>query len=260
MRSLKLHYPRFSLGKRFSVGQSNFSSTSSDRKPIGLVGLGKIGSAMGRNFVHRGQYSVVGYDIDRGQRSRFYDSNAHTKRCEVVSHPSELMERCDTIVTVLPNDTILKSFVSNEMLPHFRNSSNMNSEVIKVHISCSTVGPQTAHDLYTLQQERTNNRFEYMSAPVFARPDGMAKAQAYIPISGNLKFMPKCSELLQHTSTEVCGFGADVKSACVVKLCGNFLIASAIESMAESFTLGAFFFFPFVPLPFPKKKNSFLYI
>ena len=43
--------------------------------------------------------------------------------------------------------------------------------------------------------------------------------------------------ILSSTSTKVYDFGDDVAAANVVKLCGNFLIAAAIESMSESFTL-----------------------
>jgi len=147
------------------------------------------------------------------------------------------MELCDVIVSVLPNDATLRSSVTSDMIPFYQGRKS-ESGTPKIHISCSTVSPQTAYDLHTLQQQKSDSQFHYISAPVFARPDGMIKAQAYIPISGSLEHLPRCTDILQHTSTQVFGFGADVRSACVVKLCGNFLIASAIESMAEAFTLG----------------------
>ena len=72
---------------------------------------------------------------------------------------------------------------------------------------------------------------------VFARPDGLARKQATFPLSGPAKGVQVAKALLMCTSTGVYEFGPDPGAANVVKLCGNFLIASAIESMAESMAL-----------------------
>lgn len=43
--------------------------------------------------------------------------------------------------------------------------------------------------------------------------------------------------MLEKTSTGIYNFGESPGSANVAKICGNFLIATSIESMAEAFTL-----------------------
>lgn len=50
----------------------------------------------------------------------------------------------------------------------------------------------------------------YVSAPVFARPDGMALGQATIPISGPGGATARIKPLLEATSTGVFEFGEDV--------------------------------------------------
>ena len=72
---------------------------------------------------------------------------------------------------------------------------------------------------------------------MFARPDGLARKQATFNVSGSSKGVAVAKELLTCTSTAIYEFGTDPGAANVVKLCGNFLIASAIESMAESLAL-----------------------
>merc|ERR1712217_47456 len=76
-----------------------------------------------------------------------------------------------------------------------------------------------------------------VSAPVFARPDGMRRGEATIPVSGVKWAKSKAIPLLERTASGVHDFGEDAGSANVVKLGGNFLIASAIEAMAESSAL-----------------------
>merc|ERR1712113_561977 len=95
----------------------------------------------------------------------------------------------------------------------------------------------TAKHLASMQHEY--NQTHYISSPVFARPDGMKRGESTIPISGGTETIRKdvVKPILLNTSTAVYDFGDDVGAANVVKICGNFLIASAIESMSESFTL-----------------------
>merc|ERR1712217_201125 len=76
-----------------------------------------------------------------------------------------------------------------------------------------------------------------VSAPVFARPDGMRRGEATIPVSGVSWAKSKAIPLLERTASGVHDFGEDAGSANVVKLGGNFLIASAIEAMAEAAAL-----------------------
>jgi 3-hydroxyisobutyrate dehydrogenase-like beta-hydroxyacid dehydrogenase len=77
-----------------------------------------------------------------------------------------------------------------------------------------------------------------VSAPVFARPDGIAKKQAFFAMSGgNAADRARATELLSSTSPATHDFGDDAGAANVVKLSGNFLIASTIQSLAEALAL-----------------------
>lgn len=63
-----------------------------------------------------------------------------------------------------------------------------------------------------------------MAAPVFARPDGIAKRQATWMIGGDEAGRRLAQDILTPLGNVV-DYGADVGAANIVKLCGNFLIA-----------------------------------
>lgn len=198
----------------YSRQQRLFSSTS---ERVGFIGLGKIGLAMSNNFIKNG-YALVCYDsnhtaIEKAKSK--YDARFVDSLIQVASES-------DIIFSVLPNDKILNA-VSQDLLPHLRPN--------QIHVSCSTVGPETSRILAKSHEERNCS---FVAAPVFARPDGMANAQATIPVSGPNEAVRRVIPILKTTSTGVYEFGEDPGSANVVKLCGNYLIATAIQSMAES--------------------------
>ena len=127
----------------------------------------------------------------------------------------EVATRCNVVLSLLPNDAIVTE-VSNEMI-----SSNNDS---LCHISCSTVSPQTSR---RLEQIFISKGAKFVSAPVFARPDGLAKRQATWMVSGRKDVRELAGSILGSYGTVV-DYGDDVGAANVVKLCGNFLIAVRI--------------------------------
>ena len=76
----------------------------------------------------------------------------------------------------------------------------------------------------------------FVASPVFARPDGLAKRQATWVIAGSNEGK-ELATLLLSSMGKCIDFGDDVGAANIVKLCGNFLIATSIESIAESMAL-----------------------
>jgi 3-hydroxyisobutyrate dehydrogenase-like beta-hydroxyacid dehydrogenase len=78
---------------------------------------------------------------------------------------------------------------------------------------------------------------EYVAAPVFGRPDAAAAKRLWVCTSGPAAAKKRVQPVLEAIGQGIFDFGDDAGSANVVKLCGNFLIASAIEALAESLTL-----------------------
>jgi len=139
-----------------------------------------------------------------------------------------VVESDGIVITMLANDRALEEVVvgENGILDKLGSGG--------IHLSMSTVLPATAHNLAQQHERRGAN---YLAAPVFGRPDAAAARKLWISLSGNEAAKEQVMPLLNVLGQEVFDFGEDVGAANVVKLAGNFLIISAIEAMAEAFTL-----------------------
>ena len=206
--------------ERHTQAQKRASSSSA----IGFIGLGKIGAAMATNLLQAGHCLAV-HDVEPAAVERL--------RAEGAAAPGSAAEVARAVgdgvcFTVLPNDASLVDVVQGGGLLEALSGSGA------VHVSCSTVSPHTSR---SLADQHTAAGASFVSAPVFARPDGMRAAQATIPISGAPDAVARARPLLEATSTGVYEFGADAGAANVAKLCGNYLIAAAIEANAEALAL-----------------------
>ncbi|MCC7424689.1 MAG: NAD(P)-dependent oxidoreductase [Planctomycetaceae bacterium] len=85
---------------------------STDR-PVGLIGLGLLGSAIGDRLRAAG-YSVVGFDVDPRRRDEFTLAGG-----EPVSHASQVPENCRRIVLSLPTSDIVDQ-VLNDIAPRLK--------------------------------------------------------------------------------------------------------------------------------------------
>jgi 3-hydroxyisobutyrate dehydrogenase-like beta-hydroxyacid dehydrogenase len=167
-----------------SLQRCRVFSTGAGDASVGFVGLGKIGYAMASNMIAAGE-SLVVYDTDPNAVARLVAKGGAvgaTSAAEVASAASRL-------VTVLPNDAVLTQVVA-EVAPAL--------VVGSVHVGCSTVSPQSARSVAAIHAGLGSG---YVSAPVFARPDGMAAAQASIPVSGSASDIARVLPLLQVCST-----------------------------------------------------------
>jgi len=103
-----------------------------------------------------------------------------------------------------------------------------------LHISMSTVSPGINRGL--AQSHEALGGF-LVGAPVFGRPDAAASARLNIAYSGGESARAKALPILQALGQRTQSFGDDPGAANVVKLCGNFLIFSATQALAESLSV-----------------------
>jgi 3-hydroxyisobutyrate dehydrogenase-like beta-hydroxyacid dehydrogenase len=104
-----------------------------------------------------------------------------------------------------------------------------------IHLSMSTVSPRLARHL---AEQHRRYRVEYVAAPVFGRPEAAAAQKLWICTSGPEAAKERVRPILNAIGQGIFDFGDEPAAAHVVKLAGNFLLASAIEALAETFVLG----------------------
>jgi 3-hydroxyisobutyrate dehydrogenase-like beta-hydroxyacid dehydrogenase len=77
----------------------------------------------------------------------------------------------------------------------------------------------------------------YVAAPVFGRPDMAAKAALVVVAGGPAEAVEACRPAFDAVGRAVVHVGDRPEQANVFKLAGNFMLASAIEAMAEAYAL-----------------------
>jgi len=102
------------------------------------------------------------------------------------------------------------------------------------HISMSTIAVATADRVAGWHAERGQ---AFVSAPVFGRPEAAAAAKLYVVAAGDPGALEAASPLLEAVGQRLFRVGDTPSRANLVKLCGNFMILSTVEMMAEAMTL-----------------------
>lgn len=103
-----------------------------------------------------------------------------------------------------------------------------------IHVAMSTISVALAKRL--AEAHRAAGQV-YVSSPVFGRPDAAAAKKLVVVPAGPLAALKHLQPLFDAIGQATFIMGEDPSAANVVKLSGNFLIASAIEAMGEAITL-----------------------
>jgi len=77
----------------------------------------------------------------------------------------------------------------------------------------------------------------FVAAPVFGRPDVAAAAKLFIVAAGAPDAVDACSPLFEALGQKTFSVGDKPPAANLVKLSGNFLLASVIEALGEAMAL-----------------------
>jgi 3-hydroxyisobutyrate dehydrogenase-like beta-hydroxyacid dehydrogenase len=102
------------------------------------------------------------------------------------------------------------------------------------HISMSTISVALSR---RLAEEHARRGQQYIAAPVFGRPEAAAGGKLFIAAAGAHDVVEHCRPVLEAMGQKVFVLGDKPEMANVVKLSGNFLIATVIESLGEAIAL-----------------------
>jgi 3-hydroxyisobutyrate dehydrogenase-like beta-hydroxyacid dehydrogenase len=187
---------------------------------VGFIGLGNMGLPMARNLLKAG-HQVTVYNRTR--------ERAESLRSEGAIIANRAADACggDVIVTMLADDHAVRAVVFGEkLIPMLAPGT--------VHISASTISVALARELAQAHTEAGN---QFVSAPVFGRPEAAVAAKLAIVAAGPAKSVEHCQPVFDAIGQRTFIVGNEPHHANVVKLSGNFLILSVIESLGEAFAL-----------------------
>ena len=188
---------------------------------IGFIGLGNMGAAMAANLITAG-HPVTAYNRSPAKTAALVARGA--RKADAVADAC----RGDLVVTMLANDAAVEAvtFGANGIL-----------EVLPagaVHVSASTISTALAGRLARAHAEAGQG---FVSAPVFGRPDAAAAAKLFVVAAGDPAVVATATPVFDAIGQRTFVVGEDPTAANLVKISGNFLIGSVIESLGEAMAL-----------------------
>jgi len=187
---------------------------------IGFVGLGLLGTPLAANLVEAG-HTVFVYNRTASKAAHFKQKGA-----TVAGSLAELAKQVEVIFSIVSDDAALKSICEG------KDGLVQNARPGALHISMSTILPQTAAEMHSLHQQYN---LTYIASPVFGRPETAGVRKMNFAVSGDAEAKKKAAPLMTDAGAAgIWDFGENIEAANTVKLCGNFLIAAALEAIGES--------------------------
>jgi 3-hydroxyisobutyrate dehydrogenase-like beta-hydroxyacid dehydrogenase len=191
---------------------------------IGFIGLGNMGSAMARNLVSTAGHDLTVYNRTRSRAEAFASLGAR-----IAETPAAAAAGAEALITMLADDATVEAVM-------FSPGNAIGAlSAGAVHISMSTISVGLSRRLAASHRERQQH---YLAAPVFGRPDAAAAARLFVVAAGPAEQIERCRPLFDAIGQKTFVVGEEAQAANVVKLAGNFLITTVIESLAEAFAFG----------------------
>jgi 3-hydroxyisobutyrate dehydrogenase-like beta-hydroxyacid dehydrogenase len=187
---------------------------------IGIVGLGHMGSAIAGNLLRAGHHLTV-WNRSPGKAAPLIAKGATPAKT-----PGDAAAG-DFVITMLADDNAVDAVVRGE-------GGLLDAAGTALHVSMSTIGPQFVAGLARAHAEAGR---AFVSAPVFGRPDIALAGKLFVAAAGAPGDLAACGTLFEDMSQRVFIVGVAPEAANLVKLCGNFMMLSAIEALAEAMVL-----------------------
>jgi len=198
---------------------------------IGFIGLGAMGQPMALNLVRAGHELTV-YNRTPGRTAELERAGAR-----VAQSVADAATSVEVLITMLADDRALEETVLGSQAPAHGQPARGALAALSpgaVHVSMSTTSPALSRRL-TQAHEAAGQAF--VAAPVFGRPNAAAERKLWVVAAGPSQEIERCRSVLEAMGQGAFVVGEQAWAANVVKLAGNFMIVSTIETLAEAFVL-----------------------
>jgi 3-hydroxyisobutyrate dehydrogenase-like beta-hydroxyacid dehydrogenase len=189
---------------------------------LGFIGLGGMGRAMAQNLL------TAGHELTVYNRTRARAEALRERGAKVADSPADAAVGNEAVVTMLADDRAVEETVFGP------DGLARGLAAGAIHVSSSTLSVEFSSRLASAHVGMGQG---YVAAPVFGRPDAAAAKQLWVVAAGAPADLDRCGPIFEGVGRGLTRLGPDAASANVVKLAGNFIIASMIEALAEAFTL-----------------------
>jgi 3-hydroxyisobutyrate dehydrogenase-like beta-hydroxyacid dehydrogenase len=188
---------------------------------VGFIGLGHMGAGMAANLVK------AGHDVTVYNRTRRKVEALVAQGAKAAASVSDTCSG-DAVITMLADDDAVESVV-------FSDGGIIGILLAAaIHISSSTISVALSERLEAAHA-KAGQRF--VAAPVFGRPDVAAAGQLFVVAAGAPDAVKAAAPFFEAIGKRTFVVSETPKAANLVKLSGNFLLASVIESLGEAMAL-----------------------
>jgi 3-hydroxyisobutyrate dehydrogenase-like beta-hydroxyacid dehydrogenase len=189
---------------------------------VAFIGLGNVGSGMARDLIKAGHTLTV-YNRTRSRADALRSLGA-----TVAQTPGEAASDAEALITMLADDRVVEEVI----LAPGNAIESLRTDA--VHISMSTISVALSRRLAEAHRKKQQH---YVAAPVFGRPDAAAAAKLFIVAAGPAEQVERCRPLFDAMGQKTFVVGEEAPAANLIKITGNFMTTTVIESLAESFAL-----------------------
>ena len=187
---------------------------------LAFVGLGRMGSGMARNLLR------AGHEVALYNRTRDKAEALAAEGARVANTPAEACRGAEAAWSMLADD-------------HAVEAATFGPEGIAagladggVHIGSSTISTAFAR---RLAAEHDAKKQVYLIAPVFGRPEAAEGRKLLVVPAGNEAAIERFRPLFAAIGRGVFTAGPEPWQANALKLCGNFMLATMLETFGEAF-------------------------
>ena len=188
---------------------------------VGFIGLGRMGTGMAESLLRAGHHvTVYNRSAEKARPLEERGAKGAPSVAEVCANP--------VVFTMLADDAALEAVAYGEdgMLRRLNRGA--------LHVSSSTVSVEISEQL---ARDHAAAGQRYIAAPVFGRPEAAAAAKLFSVAAGDTSAIAEVRPLFDALGPKTFVVSDRPEAANLVKLSGNFLLATVIESLGEAFAL-----------------------
>ena len=190
-----------------------------DRKRVGFIGLGHMGSAIARSLLE------AGYEVTVWSRSPGHVDELVADGAVRADTPAEAIAT-GHLFSMLANESVVREVLPPALLR--RAPSGF------VHVNHATISAAAADEFAA---EAVVDGYGYVAAPGIGRPDAAAAGALTILAAGPADAVAASLPMLEVMGRRVWPCGSVASAANLTKISVNYLIVHALQALAESITL-----------------------
>ena len=190
---------------------------------IGLVGLGRMGTAMSQRLREQG-FDVIGWDAN-GERNKALAGDG----LRIADGPAMVAAEAEIVLSIITEDHGVRRI--------FKGANGFLSTKVegKLFIEMSTLQPMTGRELAPMVDEKGGRLIE---SPVLGTIPQVKEGKLFALVGGQVEDLDRGRVVLEKLTRRIAHMGSN-GSGYAMKLAVNLGLGAYIQAVAESLALGA---------------------